>query len=208
MAKNAPVSVDQRFALLAAFGANMDWDSLTSEQVQVGITEAQRAGREATLFVQSGCRVQAGNFWRETKDFTVQIPALARPDLAALQAKYDWINRIERDDSPTDALTLVLGTVLREGEERIDGAEYQIRLRGVPTLGYQQLAWLVEHQDEHPAFMALLGQIYVDGPAIIVVRRDGNRRFADLDRLGRRWYLGWSGTGNGLDRGGRVAARK
>lgn len=50
-------SVDQRFALLAALGANTDWESLTTEEIQVGILEAKRAGRAFTLFVKNGLGV-------------------------------------------------------------------------------------------------------------------------------------------------------
>lgn len=207
MAKNTAVSVDQRFALLAAFGANMDWDSLTSEQVQVGIREAQRAGREATLFVQGGCRIQAG-YWRETGELTLQMPALPRPDLAALRMKYEWINGIREDNSPIDELTLVLGTVLCPDEKHAGYKEYKYRRRGLPTLGYQHLEWLVEHQDEHPAFKVLVGRVYVDGPAIVVVHHNGLRAHPSLRSRAERWHLYWDNASGDLGQYGRIAAAR
>ena len=83
------------------------------------------------------------NFFHETGELAIRIPALPRPTLAELRKKFPGIyeeNGIERDTSPTDAVTLTLGTVLREGEKQIDGAEYARRL--APKLdimlGYQQ----------------------------------------------------------------------
>ncbi|MBI4086185.1 MAG: hypothetical protein HY433_03030 [Candidatus Liptonbacteria bacterium] len=126
------ISVEQRFSLFAKLGENLDWDSLTKEQVQVGIREAHTfAAREFEVFIRNGFRVQVGDFFRETGELTIQIPALARPTLAELREKYSWIreeNGIERDTSPTEAVTLKLGTVLRPDEERINGAEYERRL--------------------------------------------------------------------------------
>ena len=199
------ISVDQRFALLAKLGENIDWDSLTTAQVQLGILDAKRAGAEATAFVLNGFRVQMIDFFRETGEFTVTIPALARPALAQLQEF--GIKKIERDISPTKAVTLKLGTVLRPDEERINGAEYERRIAPMldTCLGYQQAAWLVEHQDESPEFTALLGKVYIDFPGLVVADADGHRHFPYLVRRGKRWFLSWGWVGYALDRGGRVA---
>lgn len=202
------VSLEQRFTVLASLGQNIDWDSLTTEQVQVGVREAQRAGAEATVFIRNGYRVQIGDFFRTMENLAIQIPALPRPTLGELRAKYSFIKSIERDTSPTEAVTLSLGTVLRPDEERIDGAEYERRI--VPKLadlfGYQQLEWLVAHQDKYPAFKALLGQIYIDGPGIVVVGAGGHRLFPYLYENGKRWYLHWYWIEDDLDRYGRLAS--
>ena len=155
-----------------------------------------------------GVRRFLAEYFRETGEFTVQIPALVRPTLTELQEKYPWIDRIESDTSPTEAVRLELGTVLRPDEERIDSKEYQLRRAPLAGRlhGYQQLVWLVKNQDEHPAFKALLGLIYIDGPGMVVVRADGSRYFPYLDEYGRRWGLHWDGAGGGLSRGGRLAA--
>ena len=147
---------------------------------------------------------------RLTDKFTLQIPALPRPTLAELREKFPWIREekgIERDTSPTDAVTLRLGTVLCEGEDLIGGTEYERRLQPKQDilLGYQQAAWLVAHQDEFPAFMALLGKIYIDFPGLVVVRADGSRDVPCLPRGGRRWRLRWVWLEGGVLRSGRVA---
>lgn len=48
------ISIEQRFALLAAIGANADWDSLTVDEVQRCIKEAQRIGPVFTKHVKGG----------------------------------------------------------------------------------------------------------------------------------------------------------
>ena len=154
----ATISVEQRFTVLAALGQNIAWDSLTAEQVQVGVREAQRAGMEATCFILNGFRMQIGDDFRTMEAVAITIPALARPTLEELQAQYSWIKSIERDNSPTEAVKLSLATVLRPDEtEAISGVEYERRLTSKLDLifGYQQAKWLVEHQDEFPDFMAL-----------------------------------------------------
>lgn len=204
------VSVDQQFALLAKLGENMDWDSLTTEQVQVGIREAKRAGAEATAFVRNGFQLQIGDFFLEMEEVTVRVPALPRPTLEQLREEFSWIreeNGIERDTSPTEAVTLKLGTVLRPDEERVNGSEYEQRI--TPKLdiclGYQHACWLVEHQDEFPELMAFLGKVYIDFPGLVVVDADGDRDFPFLDEVGERWYLGWFWVEDALDRDGRIA---
>lgn len=201
------ISVGQQFAVLAKLGENIDWDSLTTEQVQVGIRESARAGVEATAFIRNGFRIQVGDFFRETGEVAIQIPALPRPTLAELQAKFSWIKEIEPDTSPECAVTLALGTLLRSNEERISGSEYQ--QRRVPLVsrmfGYQHAERLIEHQYEFPGLMALLGKVYIDFPGLVVVDADGRRYFPCLDGHGRRWYLLWRWTGRDLDRNGRLA---
>jgi hypothetical protein len=156
-----------------------------------------------------------GNFYfpdtfRETGELTLQIPALLRPTLAELRSKYDWIgeeNGIERDSSPTEAVTLKLATILLGNERSVNGQKYEERI--APKLdiilGYQQAIWLVEHQDEHPEFMALLGKVYIDFTGLVVVRSIGDRRCPFLDQFGERWCLYWSWVDIGFISRERIA---
>jgi len=204
------ISLEQRFRVLTALGENTDWDSLNPESLNNAVVigpAAQEAGRQFTQFLSAGAKVQIQNFFRLVEDLSILIPSLPRPTLEELQSKFDWIKKIERDASPTGAVQLRLGTVLGSDEEAISGKEYE--RRRVPLAGhlhgYQQLVWLVEHQDEHPNFKALPGQIYIDGPGLIVVGADGRRRFPYLRQGDERWDLRWGWTGSKLDRYGRVA---
>lgn len=136
----------------------------------------------------------------------IQIPALQRPTLPELQARWSFIREIESDTSPEGPVTLQLSTVFKDGEERIDGPEYERRLKAlVGQFGFQQLGWLVQHQDDHPSFQALLGLIYLDGPAIIVVSRGGDRLVAFLSQCDERWCLHWHWLRSGFNRSGVVA---
>jgi hypothetical protein len=197
------ISVDQRFALLSTLGAKTRWERLTPPQVQLGIAgsaeELDRIGDEFTAFVESGFRLCIGNFLRDTGELSIPIPALPRPTLYELRNKYPQIEAkggIERDDSPTTAVTLKLGSVLIPGEEEnVDGMIYEQRLliprrRGL-LLGHQQAIWVMEHQQEFPELIQLLGKIYIDFPGLIVVRSDGSRDVFCLRSFGKRWYLGW-----------------
>jgi len=147
---------------------------------------------------------------RLTGELTLRIPALPRPTLAELREKFPWIREeegIERDTSPAEAVTLNLGTVLREGEGSVGGAEYERRLQPKLDilLGYQQAEWLVAHQNQFPELMALLGKVYIDFPGLVVVRADGRRLVPDLDQGGRRWGLYWRWLGHGVSGYDRVA---
>ncbi len=158
----------------------------------------------STISVDQRFAMQVGDFFRETGEFTVTIPALAQPTLEEL-TKFR-IREIECDISPIEAVTLKLGTVLLPDEDRIGGDEYkQRRISLAGQFGYQQLNWLMEHQDEHPAFRALLGKIYIDGTGIIVVDAHGYRCFPSLNRHGGRWYLSWAWLEHDLLRNGRIA---
>ena len=152
-------------------------------------------------------KIVGGNFFRETGEFTVQIPALPRPTLAQIQAAWPFVKDIESDVSPTEAVTLRLGTVLQPHEPSITGPEYEQRLRTISGCwGLQQGLWLRDHQDDHPAFKALIGQIYIDLTALIVVDEDGSRWFPYLGGRDRRWDVDWDRFDGGLAQRGRVAA--
>ena len=201
------IPADQRFAVLASIGANIDWDSLTKEQVQVGIREGQRAGVEATFFIRNGFRVQVDDLFLDTGELSIPIPALPRLTIEEIQKKFSWVKSIERDTSPTEAVTLNFATILRPEENQVNGTEYERRI--TPKLdillGLQQALWLVDHQDEFPAFMALLGKIYIDFSGLVVVRGDGNRGRFSLRQGGERWSVNWDWLGNDFDRHGRLA---
>ena len=142
----------------------------------------------------------------------IQVPALPRLTLEELKARYSWIERIERDDSPVCPVTLRLATVLKSGEDSINGATYERRLvpRHSMLLGLQHRDWLVANQNNLPeptrtALKALLGKIYLDFPGLIVVRGGGGRGFPYAGVDGERWSGYWYWTGLSLSRGGRVA---
>ncbi|MDP3725195.1 MAG: hypothetical protein Q8R20_01855 [Nanoarchaeota archaeon] len=148
--------------------------------------------------------------WREIEELSIEIPALARPTLKELRALCPWIRSIEYDVSPTEVVTLRLGTFLRSGEERISHEKYEQRCKPhlASCLGHQHAAWLVEHQDEFPEFMALLGKVYVDFPGIVVLGVGGSRFLACLGQDGKHWGLSWRWTGDGLYSDVRVASSK
>jgi hypothetical protein len=135
----------------------------------------------------------------------ITIPALPRPTLKELQEKWPWIQSIESDRSPEEAVTLELDTVLKKGENYISGMEYERRIKDIPVLGYQQAVCLVEHQDEFPEFKKLCGKIYIDFLGLMVLDDDGDRSFPCLHESGGRWGLVWGWVDSGLDSGGRVA---
>jgi len=160
----------------------------------------------ALRFLSGETAVKTEDFFHEADEFTVRIPALPRPTLKALQAKFSWVKSIERDTSPETAVTLRLGTILRPDEDRVNGTEYELRLVSVTgPLGYQQAEWLVAHQDAFPGLTALLGKVYIDFPGLVVVRAFGCRFFPYLFRVGGRWDLRWPRVEDGFDRRGRVA---
>jgi hypothetical protein len=205
------ITADQSQAVMAALSTNVDWSSIDFEACglqNVAIRDAKQAGAQFAAFLRNGCRLLLEGFLRNTGELTVHIPALKRPTLAQLQAKYAWIKKIERDTSPEGPVTLNLATVLRDAAEgSINGPEYERRIASSLSrlLGYQQLAWLVEHQDEYPAFMALLGKVYVDFSGLVVVDGRGDRYVPYGCRLGKRWDAYWGWLGNYFHRNGRLA---
>jgi len=208
---NMGISAEQKSALFAALGANGAWDSLTTEQVQVGIREAHTfAAKEFIELILNGFRLQVGGYFRETGEFTIQIPALPQPTLAELRAKFPWIKEeggIECEASPTEAIALKLGTVLRPNETSINGPEYEQRLapKSGLLLGYQHAQWFVKHQDEFPELTALLRKVYIDFPGLVVVSEDGHRFFPYLSQVVARWGVRWLWLAGGFRPGGRVA---
>lgn len=146
---------------------------------------------------------------RFTDELILRIPALPRPTIEELQGKFPWIRSVERDTSPTEAITLRLGTVLRGGEGTIGGGEYERRLAPKQDilLGYQQAVWLLESQDQLPELMAMaiLGKVYIDLPGLVVAGAGGLRSLPYLRRDGGRWRLRWNWLGYGFSSDGRIA---
>jgi hypothetical protein len=149
------------------------------------------------------------NPFRETGEIAIQIPALPRPTLADLKAKYG-IKKIERDTSTTESVTIVLCTVLREGENPINGTEYERRLQPKQDvlLGFQHRQWLLEHQAEFPDLMALLGKVYIDFPGLVVVGAYGHRLVPCANQHGDRWDDRWLWLGFVFSLLGRVASSR
>jgi len=146
---------------------------------------------------------------RQTSELTLAIPALARPIIPEIQKTFEkWgrVNNIERDCSPTDSVTLVLGTVLKSGEKSITGSEYERRLKPNLNLmlGFQHAAWLVENQGQLPAFNAL-PKVYIDFPGLIITRPDGKRHLLHLTRRGDPWEFSWAPPNLDFHPDGRIA---
>lgn len=137
----------------------------------------------------------------------MKIPALKRPTLKELQKNRSWIKSIESDQSTTKAVEVEFVSVLKEGETHISGSEYETRLklRDDVKLGYQHMKWLLENQKEFPEFMALLGKVYIDFPALVVVRGDGSRDVPYVHDGGGRFGGYWSWLVHGFDVDGRIA---
>ena len=209
------INVEQRFALLASMGANMDWDSLTTEQVQLGITgDLKRLGKEATLFVQVGFQVQIGEYFRDTGELNIKLPALKRYTLEQLQEKYPGMDIVSVEDTSTEEeVTLSLATVLVPSDKgSIGGEEYWKRVvaKLSSLLGIQHRDWLIEHQAEPEcqAFMALLGKVWIDFLGTILVDRVGRRYVPCCFQDGSRWSGYWDWLGSDFYSNARVAFGK
>ena len=205
------ISVDQQFAYLAALGANTDWKLFTTQQVQAAMKDPIALGKQHTLFLQVGCQVQIGEYFRETGEISIQLPALKRPTLKELQSDNDWIKSIERDMSTEEPVTLTLATVLVPDDgSSIDGKEYEkrIALKHDVLLGFQHREWLLEHQAEFPEFMALLGKYYIDFPGLVVVDRGGGRGVPDCGLGGSCWDGYWDWLSYDFNSRGRIAVGK
>jgi len=205
------IRVEQQFAYLAAVGANMDWSSLTTQQLQTGMRDPIALGKQHTLFLQVGCQVQIGERFRETDEVSIQLPALKRPTLEELQSKHDGIKSIEGDTSTEEPVTMAFATVLMPDDgNSIDGKEYErrIALKYNSLHGLQHRDWLIEHQDEFPELKPFLGKIYIDFSGIVVVRCDGDRTVPCCRRHGSRWTGNWRWLRSGFGSDGRIAFGK
>jgi hypothetical protein len=205
------ISVEHQFAYLASVGANMDWKSLTTQQLQTVMNDPVALGKQHTLFVQAGCQVQIGEYFRETGEVSIQLPALKRPTLKELQSKYNWIKSIERDTSTEEPVTLTFATVLVPDDgNSINGEEYEKRITSnlSSLLGFQHREYLIEHQDESPELKPFLGKIYIDFSGIVVVRRGGGRFVPACPQGGSCWGGLWHWLSLGFYSSGRIAFGK
>ncbi|MDO8664503.1 MAG: hypothetical protein Q7K44_03100 [Candidatus Liptonbacteria bacterium] len=167
-------------------------------------TQSQPAQVSATL---------PESFFRDIGGIVIELPALPKPT-------FDDSSSNEHagleDTSPVDPVELLIGTIIREGEQnRIDSAEYTRRIVSIGGIfgGLQQAIFLVENQDSHPEFVKLFSKVYEDEPVVysrpyvdflgfIRHTKDGNRF---CPRIGitytERLFWGWTW----LDRGCRIS---
>lgn len=137
----------------------------------------------------------------------IAIPACRRPTLVTLRARFPWIDKVERDTSPEEAVVMRLATVLSGEEKDVDGDVFERRLapRLKICLGFQQAIWLVEHQDEYPALKALIGKIYADFVGLVVMNEHGLRLIPCFDDDGKRFTLSWRILAHGFRDHSRIA---
>jgi hypothetical protein len=202
---NLRLDVDQAGELKAALRREGPW---TNEELKMA---CERKGffTQVRQILLGNAEIKENEFFRTTGELTLQIPALARPTFKQLQTALSWIEKIERDTSPTEAVTFTLATALPVGEKNsISGTEYERRIAPKQDLilGYQQAVWLVEHQDELPGFTALLGKIYIDFSGLVVVSGYGYRYVPYLSPYGKRWFLFWDWLGYDFYSSGRIAS--
>src|SRR5882724_3076964 len=95
------------------------YESITSKLFEIGRQTRQKNGypfdaEELNAYLQAAVegRFRQGEFFHDTNELTIQIPARKRPTLDQLQKKHDWIKSIERDTSTEEAVTLTLAIVL------------------------------------------------------------------------------------------------
>lgn len=197
------MSARQSAELDHAFERN-GWTPGDVKRLSVGTTLA-----DVLQVLRGNAEIKYCETFRETGEFTLQIPALPRSTFEEIQKRFPGIKAIEGvDHSPTEAVTLKLVTVLREGESSIGGTEYERRIAPHQDiiLGYQQAVWLEEHQDEFPEFMALLGKVYIDFSGLVVVDDGGYRGVFCLSQGGGRWHVGDGWLSGDFFRRGRVAS--
>lgn len=137
------------------------------------------------------------------ENIRIKIPALKRLTLEELKKHRSYISSIEKDESTEEEVVMELTTVLKDGEDYIDGKEYEKRIKKLPLLGFQHLIWLTENQPKE--LKDVLGKIYIDFPGIVVVGVDGGRSIPCARRDGERWDGNWLWLGGVFSRRGRVA---
>lgn len=184
----------------------------TDEDIRLVLNEAPSfMDNIAQQFVQRATIIRSDRdcFRLLHDDVVIEIPARKRPTLADVQASWGYIEKIERDDSTEEPVTLRLSTVLKSTEGSIDGPTYERRLtvlRGNGRLlGFQHRKFMFEVQKQYPALMALLGEVYIDFSGIIVVNQDGRRYVPYARSGGGRFADYWDGLGDDFSGLGRVA---
>lgn len=204
------ITADQSQEVMSIFATGVKWSEVDFDEFGLQdsvIRNKKEACEQFLAFLRNGARMAVEDFFRETGELSIEIPARKRPTLAEIQKKYPWVKSIERDNSTEEPVTLKFATVLRPGEDFIDGKEYERRLMSKPNgiLGYQQREWLLEYQDEHPTFMAFLGKVYIDFSGIVVVGGGGRRFVPCCRRGGSRWGGYWLWLYDGFSACVRVA---
>lgn len=201
----------RRFEMLMTLANLIDWRLITEHHTNqlYHYDSAIAAGKELTRFIRNGFRVQVGDWWRETGELSIQLPALQPPTLEELskEAGYCLFNGIERSTSPTRPVTLKLGTILRADEEPVDESECDMRLVGKEglELGYQHGAWIEKHQDAFPQLMAVPdGAFHIRFRGFVPVY-SSRRESAILSKIHGRWYLSMFTAEAPLERNGRIA---
>lgn len=148
------------------------------------------------------------NYFRTMETIALQLPKLPRPAFWEIKKLFPYVKKVELDTSVVERSALELGTVLLEGELKINGAEYERRLGADPYFGFQQGFWLVKHQDEdkYSDFKALAKKgFYIYLPGLKVVGADDEYGFSYLESDSKYWSLHLDWIGDGLDRFGRIA---
>lgn len=150
------------------------------------------------------------SLFRETGEFSIELPGLSRPTLAWIQARWSWFRSIKSDVSPEGPVILVPGTFLSSSERWIDGKEYEKRRKPhlAACLGLQHAVWLKENRERFPELTAFLRKLYLYFPGIVAVHEDGGQFFPCLRGPGERLFLDWGWPDDGLDSHVRVASSK
>ena len=204
-------SEGQLHDLMLKFLVRTNGEEIDSQKVQNAINSLNSpnsvVAKSFVGWINNDCILQASDSSFSAEPLSILIPPLPRPTLRELQKDSSRIKSIESDSSPTEAVTLNLAIVLRPSEDHINGKEYEKRIAPKLNLilGYQQAAWLVEHQNEFPEFIKLLGKIYIDFSGLVVVTKFGSQDVPRLIRDGKRWNLRWYWLCSGFSRDGRFA---
>ncbi len=179
-------------------------------ELRVRVLKGVRVLQKAVNGLQYFIEKDRCDFFRETAEFTVNVPALPRPTLAHLRAKFDQVDSIERDTSATDALTLTLGTVRHPSEEAISVDEYEIRIapKSGASLGYQHALWIEENQDQFLELKKLVGKIYIIFSGFVMVRSNSSRNSPELMGGTERWKFVWHWLVGDFTPAGRIAIEK
>lgn len=205
------ITTEQSHEIMAALATNTNWrdvDFSESGLQDSVIRNSRQAGREFAAFLRSGCSFRGIVELLCIGRTSIKIPALPRPTLKEIQRESSYLDaiKIERDTSPTNEVTLRLATILRLGEDSVDGCEEERRmlLLGNRALGYQHRNWLVDNQDKFSAFTAFLGtsiigHVSIVFPGIVVVTGGGcPHKFGMTTDSRWRSYSTWVGDGFGL----------
>ena len=134
----------------------------------------------------------------------VDIPGLVRSAPEGILSRHSSITYIDKDESPTRALSLVLEMIpeKRNGAAIVKGAG-----RVGDQLGFSQALWLYRNQSDFPQLMTLHGKFCIHFPATVGVRVENGWRFVPCLALSENlWKIYWHWTED--DRGGVTYAAR